>query len=155
MCLTFTSIQSLVLARSAFHNSFRYRSCVIFGTASLIPDSRAEDKLNALQAVTNHAFKNIDLPPAERDRWSASRKVTDTELKSTRVVEVSLEMASAKVAVGGPSDDKKDLENPEVLNGIWAGEIVRKTGWEGVRDSGVGVTAPVPRYVEKLVASGL
>lgn len=155
VCLTFTSIQSLVLARSAFHNSYRYRSCVIFGVASLIPDSAEEDKLAALKAVTNHPFKNLDLPLEEKDRWAGSRKVTDTEWKSTRVVEVSVEMASAKVAVGGPGDDKKDLEDPAVLNGIWAGEIVRKSGYEGVRNSGVGVTAPVPKYVEKLIAEGL
>ena len=120
----------------------------------MIPDSQAEDKLGALQAITNHPFKNLNLPAEEKDRWTASRKVTDTEWKSTRVVEVSVEMASAKVAVGGPSDDKKDLENPDVLNGIWAGEIVRKSGWEGVRNSGVGVTAPVPKYVEKLISEG-
>jgi len=155
VCLTFTSIQSLVLARSAFHNSFRYRSCVIFGVSSLIPDSDASTKLEALKAITNHPFKNLNLPAEEKDRWGASRAVTETEWKSTRVVEVSVEMASAKVAVGGPKDDESDLENPTVRNGIWAGEIVKKSGWEGVRNSGVGVTATVPKYVEKLIAEGL
>ncbi|KAF7974251.1 hypothetical protein HWV62_35528 [Athelia sp. TMB] len=154
-CLTFTSIQSLILARSAFHNSFTYRSCVVFGTASLIDDSEPEHKLEALKAITNHPFKNLDLPPEQRDRWDDSRAPTETELKSTRVVEVTLEMASAKVTFEGPEDDKKDLADSDVAKRYWAGEVVRKTGWGGVKYSGVDVSAPVPGYVEELIAKGL
>lgn len=144
-----------MIARSAFHNSFRYRSCVIFGTASLIPDDRATEKRDALQAITNHPFRNLDLPANEKDRWNDCREVTDTELRSTRVIEVNLEMASAKVSTGGPGDDKKDLEDDEVRNKWWAGEVVKKTGWESTKNSGVGVTAAVPRYIEKLVAESI
>lgn len=92
------------------------------------------------------------MPPANRDRWDDSRKASEMELKSTRIVEVALEMASAKVTAGGPEDDKKDLADSEVTKKYWAGEVMRKTGWDGIKNSGVNVTAAVPQYVLNLIA---
>lgn len=144
--MTFTTINSLVLARSAFHNSFRYRSAVVFGTATLIPASDTSKKVAALTAVTNQPFKLVG-----GDRWNDCRPATDAELKSTRVVEVQVELTSAKVAVGGPNDDKADIEDPEVRDGVWAGEVMLRKGYSGVKHSAVAVKAPVPDYVERLL----
>lgn len=144
--MTFTNIQTLVVARSAFHNSFRYRSAVLFGVASLIPPSEVERKTVALTAVTNHPFKAFG-----GDRWNDCRMPTETEIKSTRVVEVKIELASAKVSSGGPNDDQKDLEDPQVRDGVWAGEVVLKQGYQEVRQSGKEVKAPVPAYVKQLL----
>ena len=40
VCVTVTLLDGLVLARSAFHHSMNYRSVVVFGTATLVQDSK-------------------------------------------------------------------------------------------------------------------
>lgn len=121
---------------------------MVFGTASLIPQADLDRKVAALTSITNHAFKRVG-----GDRWNDCRMATDAEIKSTRVIEVQIELASAKVIVGGPDDEKSDLEDPKVRQGVWAGELVLKQGFAGIRQSGVGVTAAVPDYVKAVLAA--
>ena len=49
VCVTVTLVDSLVLARSAFHHSMNYRSAVVFGRARVVDDP--EEKLAALDAL--------------------------------------------------------------------------------------------------------
>ena len=49
VCVTVTLLDSLVLARSAFHHSVNYRSVVVHGTAAVVEDP--QEKTTALAAL--------------------------------------------------------------------------------------------------------
>lgn len=107
LCLTFTLLDGLVLARSVFHSSMNYRSAVVFGPGQLI-ESR-EEKLAALTAVVEHVMPG---------RSQEARMPSQKELDSTTVVAVEIASASAKVRTGGPGDDEEDYALP-----VWAGVV--------------------------------
>lgn len=105
VCLTFTLLDGLVLARSAFHHSMNYRSAVLFGRGREVVDST--EKRGALKALTNRVYPG---------RWEETRPPNESELRGTLVVAVPIEEASAKIRVGPPKDDPDDLALPH-----WAG----------------------------------
>ena len=107
VCVTITLLDGLVCARAVFHHSMNYRSAVIFGTARLVDSP--EEKLAALEAVTNH------LVPG---RWDYARAPSRKELAATIVIALPLAEASVKVRAGGPSDDPEDYDS-----GVWAGVL--------------------------------
>jgi uncharacterized protein len=107
VCVTVTLLDGLVCARAVFHHSMNYRSAVIFGTARLVDDP--EEKLAALEAVTNH------LVPG---RWDHARAPTRKELAATSVIALPLDEASVKMRSGGPKDDPEDYDTD-----IWAGVL--------------------------------
>ena len=100
-------VNGLVLARSAFHHSANYESVVIFGKAKLVFDDVG--KLNALKIISEHIIPG---------RWEEVRKPNKKELKATKVLEIPINEASAKIRNGGPIDDDEDYQ----LN-IWAGVL--------------------------------
>ena len=51
-CLTFTLLDGLVLARSAFHHSVNYRSVILYGRAREVTDP--QEKLRAFDALIDH-----------------------------------------------------------------------------------------------------
>lgn len=106
LCITVTHLDGLVLARSVFHHSMNYRSAVLFGKGSLVPD---DEKMAALELFTEK------LVPG---RWQDARQPNAQELKATSVVAVEIETASAKVRTGGPIDDADDY----ALD-VWAGVV--------------------------------
>jgi nitroimidazol reductase NimA-like FMN-containing flavoprotein (pyridoxamine 5'-phosphate oxidase superfamily) len=108
VCLTFTLLDGLVMARSAFHHSANYRSAVIFGHPTLVEDRQA--KLDALEVF----MENI-----APDRWDKLRETNDQEINATDVLKLSLDEASVKVRSGDPIDDDEDLQHP-----VWAGTIL-------------------------------
>jgi uncharacterized protein len=110
VCVTVTIVDGLVLARSAFHHSMNYRSVVVFGTA--MPMESSEDKLQVLQALTNHLI---------RGRWNEVRTPSPAELKATLVLSLPISEASAKVRTGPPVDDEDDYSLP-----VWAGVLPMK-----------------------------
>jgi nitroimidazol reductase NimA-like FMN-containing flavoprotein (pyridoxamine 5'-phosphate oxidase superfamily) len=97
----------VVLARSAFHHSFNYRSVVIFGELEAVTDP--DEKADALRTFVDHVVPG---------RSDAIRGPTAQELKATAVVRLPLAEASAKVRTGPPVDDEEDYELP-----IWAGVL--------------------------------
>jgi nitroimidazol reductase NimA-like FMN-containing flavoprotein (pyridoxamine 5'-phosphate oxidase superfamily) len=107
VCLTVMLLDGLVMAKSAFHHSINYRSVVVFGTAAELTE-RAE-KLRALTALVEHVHPG---------RSTASRPPNDIELRTTLVLRLSLDEASAKVRTGPPVDDEEDMALP-----YWAGVI--------------------------------
>ncbi len=107
VCITVTLIDGIVLARSAFHHSFNYRSVVMFGRATLITDK--EEKMSALEAFTEHIMPG---------RWSEVRIPNEQELKATSVLALPLAEVSAKVRTGQPIDDEEDYQIP-----VWAGVL--------------------------------
>lgn len=104
ICLTVTHVDGVVVARSLFESSLRYRSVMILGNA------RAVDDLDdALEAFSEH------LLPGRRDEV---RRSSRTELRQTAVVAVDLSEASAKVSDGWPDDSPDDIAGD-----AWAGVI--------------------------------
>jgi nitroimidazol reductase NimA-like FMN-containing flavoprotein (pyridoxamine 5'-phosphate oxidase superfamily) len=110
LCITATVVDGLVLARSVFNHSVNYRSVVLFGTGYLIAE---DEKMAALEAFTEKLIPG---------RWADARLPSKNELKATSVVAVKIDLASAKVRSGPPSDSEADLSLP-----VWAGVIPLKT----------------------------
>ena len=117
-CLTVTLADGLVLARAAQHHSLNYRSVMVLGTASEVTDP--EVKQRALRAVVEH------IAPGRPDHV---RGPNETELRSTKVLSMPIEEASAKVRTGPPLDEDADLELPY---------------WAGVLPLGMGTGDPIP-----------
>ena len=111
-CVTVTLIDELVLARAALHHSLNYRSAMVLGTARELTDP--EEKSAALHAVVEH------IAPGRPDEI---RGADETDLKSTRVLSMPIEQASAKVRTGPPVDEEADLELPS-----WAGQLPLTSG---------------------------
>jgi nitroimidazol reductase NimA-like FMN-containing flavoprotein (pyridoxamine 5'-phosphate oxidase superfamily) len=111
VCLTSMILDSMKLSKSAFHHSVNYRSVVVFGKVREL--STDEEKLKGLEAIINHFVPN---------RWENCRFPNEKEMKATRVLEIEIESASAKIANAPTSDNKTD----EDLD-YWAGQIPIKT----------------------------
>jgi len=111
ICITVTLLDGLVLARSAFRHSMNYRSVVILGRARIVEQN--DEKLEALRAIVEHMVDG---------QWcSGIRHPSDSELRATLVLRMSLSEASAKVREGAPRDLDDDLNRP-----VWAGELPLK-----------------------------
>jgi uncharacterized protein len=111
-CVTVTLVDELVFARAALHHSLNYRSVMVLGTAREVTDP--DEKGRALQTVVNH------IAPGRADEI---RGADETDLKSTRVLSIPIEEASAKVRTGAPMDEEKDLDV-----GSWAGQLPLTSG---------------------------
>ena len=132
VCVTVTLVDGLVLARSTFHHSINYRSVVLYGRPVGIDDP--VEKAKALVAVVEHL-----VPGRSRD----ARAADEGELLATRVVRLPIEEASAKIRVGPPVDETRDLELD-----IWAGVLpFEKRPGEPLRDDHTKEGIPVPDYV--------
>jgi nitroimidazol reductase NimA-like FMN-containing flavoprotein (pyridoxamine 5'-phosphate oxidase superfamily) len=106
-CVTVSLLDGLVMARSAFHHSFNYRSVVIFGRPEAVED--AAEKRRVLRLFVERVAPG---------RWEELRPATDQEIKGTGVVRLSLTEASAKIRTGPPIDDEEDYGDP-----VWAGVV--------------------------------
>ncbi len=104
---TFTLVDGLVLARSAFHHSMNFRSVVVFGPAREVVS--LDEKRLALHALIEQLApgRMRELPPP-----------TEVELQKTLVICISIEEASAKVRSGDPNDPAAELGLD-----IWAGTV--------------------------------
>ena len=130
VCVTVTLLDGLVLARSAFNHSMNYRSVVVFGKAVVVDES---EKLGALLAFSEHVIAG---------RWPDVRQPTERELKSTTVLALPLEEASAKVRSGPPIDDEDDYDLS-----VWAGVIpLSLVAQSPIRDPRLKAGIATPRY---------
>lgn len=110
-------IDGLVLAFAPFDHSVNYRSAVVHGYAKLLTDPA--ERLYALERLTDAVVP---------ERWTNARSPpTDAELKSTAVVRVRIETASAKVRRGGPKSSKGDIGDESVRGRVWTGVVPVKT----------------------------
>lgn len=129
VCVTATIVDGLVLARSAFHHSLNYRSVVVYGRAEAVQDP--DEKAAALGVLVEHVLAG---------RGAGSREPNDHELRSTLVLQVPLDEASAKIRSGGPKDDDDDLGLA-----VWAGHVpLSIVAGAPVADD--GVVEPWPGY---------
>jgi nitroimidazol reductase NimA-like FMN-containing flavoprotein (pyridoxamine 5'-phosphate oxidase superfamily)/GNAT superfamily N-acetyltransferase len=139
VCLTFTLIDGLVMARSAFHHSMNYRSVAALGAGVEVTDE--QEKRRALDALVNHVAEG---------RAGEVIAPTPEELKSTLVVRVPIDEASAKVRAHGVVD----LPEHVARGTHWAGVIpLSLTTTGAVRDALLPVdlppTAPIAQVTQR------
>ncbi len=72
-------------------------------------------------------------------RTADARPPSESEIRSTSVLALAIDEASAKVRVGGPIDDEPDLTLP-----VWAGLLPVVTTF--------GTAVPEPEIAEKVPA---
>src|SRR6478752_7793663 len=77
-CLTVTLLDALVVARSAFESSMQYRSVMVLGECTVVPD---EEKVEALRLITEHLMPG---------RWADVRPPRAQEIAATRVLSLPL-----------------------------------------------------------------
>jgi nitroimidazol reductase NimA-like FMN-containing flavoprotein (pyridoxamine 5'-phosphate oxidase superfamily) len=131
-CVAVTHLDGMVLARSAFHHSFNYRSAVVFGKPVKIEDEK--EKNDVLKLITDNIIP---------DRWDEVREPSEKELKATLVIGIEIEEASVKIRSGAPVDDEADYDLP-----IWAGELpMRQVFQEPIKDSKLSQELSVPKSV--------
>ncbi|MEP3280390.1 MAG: pyridoxamine 5'-phosphate oxidase family protein [Stappiaceae bacterium] len=106
-CVTITLLDGLVVGRSAFHHSANYRSVVVHGLLRPVIDE--VEKEQALIAITNHLLPG---------RWDEVRPMNEKELKSTGVLALDIQSASAKIRQGQPIDEDEDYDLP-----YWGGVV--------------------------------
>jgi nitroimidazol reductase NimA-like FMN-containing flavoprotein (pyridoxamine 5'-phosphate oxidase superfamily) len=104
--LAVTAYDGLVVARSAFESSLRYRSAVLFGACVPLPD---DEKVRALDLVTD------TLVPG---RVAEVRRPTRAELAATLVLALPIDDWSLKISAGWPEDEPDDVAGP-----AWAGVV--------------------------------
>ncbi len=120
MSMTVMHLDALVLARSGLHHSVNYRSATLFGQLTRIDDR--EKKVETLKSIINYMVP---------DRWDSLRPINEKEIKSTLVVEMNIESASAKIRDVGVNDEKEDYNTD-----VWAGLIpISQVVGEPIRDS--------------------
>jgi nitroimidazol reductase NimA-like FMN-containing flavoprotein (pyridoxamine 5'-phosphate oxidase superfamily) len=100
-----TAYDGVVVARSAFESSIRYRSAVVFGTCQIV----SEDKERFLDLVTEALIPG---------RSAEVRRPTKAELAATLVLALPLDDWSLKISAGWPEDEDDDIAGP-----AWAGVV--------------------------------
>ena len=134
VCATVTLLDGLVLARSAFHHSVNYRSVVVFGRAERVTDP--DEQWAALSAFVEHVVPG---------RSNDTRPPTPTELRSTMVLRLPLDEASAKVRTGGPKEEPDDLGLD-----YWGGVVpLHLEAGEPEPDEHVTAGGAVPAYLHR------
>ena len=111
-CFTVTLLDGLILARTAFESSMRYRSAMVLGRCVALLGDDAE---LGLQRLTER------LTPG---RWENLRPPSRKELAATTIVALSLAEWSVKVSAGWPDDLDDDLDWP-----VWAGVVPLSQQW--------------------------
>jgi uncharacterized protein len=105
--LAVTAFDGLVVARSAFESSMRYRSAVLFGQCTAITEPEA--KRRALDVITDGLIPG---------RVREVRASTPKELAAVLVLALPIEEWSLKVSEGWPDDPDDDIAGP-----VWAGVL--------------------------------
>lgn len=127
-----TTLDGVVVARSGFESSFRYRSAVIFGGFEVVND---HDKVRYLDALVE-SF----IPGRVAELRVSNRK----ELAATQALRLKIGDAnwSLKVSAGWPEDPEED-----VASGVWAGVVPMTVSY------GAALTAPDVRAGTPVPAS--
>jgi uncharacterized protein len=134
VCVTVSHLDSLVLARSAFHHSVDYRSVMAFGHARVVNDP--DEKIRALAAMIDRFYPG---------RWATLRPATKQEINAVRVIGMTIEQASAKVRAKGIVDDEEDYALP-----IWAGVLPLKVvSGPPEPDPRLTANVPIPEHAQR------
>jgi nitroimidazol reductase NimA-like FMN-containing flavoprotein (pyridoxamine 5'-phosphate oxidase superfamily) len=137
-CLTATLLDGLVLSRAALHHSVNYRSAMLFGRGEEVEDE--EGKMAALEALTEKLIPG---------RWADVRAPSERELRTTSILRMPIEEASAKVRRGPPVDEAADRGLA-----VWAGVVgLRLTANEPEPDPDLAAGIERPGYLVELLRS--
>jgi len=135
VCVQVTAADALIVARSAFESSLRYRSAVLFGVCERVEGAA---KASALDVLTDRLIPG---------RTAEVRRPTAKELAATLVLALPISEWSLKVSDGWSDDPDTDLAGD-----AWAGVVPMVTGY------GAAIAAPdlrqgiaVPGSVSRLV----
>ena len=132
VCLTVTLVDGIVVARSTYNTDVNYRSVVVVGDAVEVAD--LDERRHGLDLLVEHI-----LPGRSAD----ARPPTDKEVRSTMLLRLPIDEASAKVRSGWPLDDEDDLRLP-----VWAGVLPARTVWtQAEADPGLGAGLDLPPYL--------
>eukprot|EP01091_Cochliopodium_minus_P006002 TRINITY_DN1588_c0_g1_i1.p1 TRINITY_DN1588_c0_g1~~TRINITY_DN1588_c0_g1_i1.p1 ORF type:complete len:226 (+),score=68.98 TRINITY_DN1588_c0_g1_i1:129-806(+) len=135
ICVSVTHLDALVLARSIFHHSVNYRSAVLFGNGKLV---EGEEKTKGMFYISENMLKG---------RWDDSRVPNESEMKATKVIEMTIDLASAKVREGPPKDDENDIKELD----YWSGLVPMKVTYgEPIDDPTLKSGIKPPKYLDNL-----
>ncbi|KAL1954194.1 hypothetical protein VTO42DRAFT_1550 [Malbranchea cinnamomea] len=113
VCIAATNVDGYILTLTPFSHSYNYRSVVLHGYAQPVTDE--EEKLYAMKLITNSVVPS---------RWENTRNPPDGgEMASTTILRVKIVDGSGKVRNGGVSDERQDLERPELVDKVWTGVV--------------------------------
>ncbi len=133
VCINVTHLDGIVFARSVFHHSMNYRSAVLFGKGRVV--ETYEERWRVFEALTEHIAKG---------RWNDARHPNETEDKTTKIVAVEIESASAKIRTGPVGDEEEDYVLP-----VWAGVLpLNVKAGEPEADSRLSEKTVVPDYIK-------
>jgi hypothetical protein len=107
LCISITSLDGFVYARSTYDSAVQYRSIVIFGSGEKL---EGDDKVRAFDIMAEHLMPG---------RVAEVRPSTPKELAATMALRVSLAEASLKILDGGVEETPDDGED----HSIWAGPL--------------------------------
>lgn len=102
--VSITSVDGLVIARSAFESSMHYRSAVLFGSCRPV-----EDPLAALDLLTDSLIPG---------RVAEVRRPTAKELAATLTLRMTIHEWTFKLSRGWPEDPLEDVDGD-----AWAGVV--------------------------------
>lgn len=139
--LTFTLLDGLVFARSAYQHSMNYRCVVVVGRARLVEDTT--EKRRALTAVVDHAAKG---------RSEECIGMTDAEVRSTCVIAVDVEEAVAKRRQGPPVDDDTHKKQGQVFAGVVPVALHAQAVERDIPRCSLPISPAIERLVRKLGA---
>ena len=132
MSMTVMHLDALVLARSGLHHSVNYRSAILFGSLKAIEDR--DRKVEILESIINFMVP---------DRWDSLRPINEKEIKSTLVIEMTIESASAKIRNVGVQDEKEDYKTD-----VWAGLVpLTQVVGQPVRDELLPDHVETPKHI--------
>jgi uncharacterized protein len=135
--LAVTAFDALVVARSAFESSMRYRSAVLFGACTPITD--LTEKRRALDVVVDALIPG---------RVAEVRPANARELAATQVLALPIAEWSLKVSEGWPDDTDDDC-----AGSAWAGVLPATVRYGEPRpapDLRAGI--PLPESVRRIRA---
>ncbi|KZS89208.1 hypothetical protein SISNIDRAFT_387649, partial [Sistotremastrum niveocremeum HHB9708] len=122
--VTFSILDGYVLALSHYSTDLNYRSAILHGYTlpfgSLSSDSSPSTP--PLSSTKAEKLRNV-VEGAIPGRWDHARLPTETEVNSTGLIRVLVESGSAKVRGGGVKNEKKDLEDGELVKRVWTGVV--------------------------------
>ncbi|KAI9833444.1 MAG: hypothetical protein M1819_003602 [Sarea resinae] len=138
-------VDSLILSLTPMTHSYAYRSCTLHGLATLVPPSASAERLYAMRLITNKVVPS---------RYEHTRTPPDAaELASTAILRVRVLDGSYKAKVAGVSDEKKDLEDEEVVGSVWTGVVPVKDVLGDPVPSKTNRVAEVPAYLGEFVTA--
>lgn len=125
-------MDGVVLFLTPNGHSLNYRSAVLHGTASLVPNTDVQKKRWAMRLLTNHMWPG---------RWESTYPVAQSAMRGVQVIEVKIRSASSKIRASNTGDFQ-----PGVVLGQ-SPDWTKKDVWSGV--------VPVYEQYGKPVSSGV